>query len=253
MKDVEVQLFNGDCLQIMPELPDSCVDMVLCDLPYGKTRNKWDSVIDLNLLWAQYLRLVKPNGAICLFADGMFMANLMRSRPDIWRYNLVWDKILPSGFLNANKMPLRSTEEILVFYKKLPTYNPQKIKGAKNHSKGGAVGKISGVNGPKNHNYGDYMTVENTDSLKYPTSILHFQKPHPSKSVHPTQKPVELLEYLIHTYTNDGEIVLDNAMGSGSTGVACVNTGRNFIGIELNPQYFKIAESRIYLAKKEEE
>ena len=171
------------------------------------------------------------------------------SNKKMHRYNLIWDKVLPSGFLNANRMPLRDHEDIMVFYKKLPTYNPQKVKGTPCHKKGKSVGKMNDSM-LQNNNYGNFKCVESNGDMKFPTSILKFQKPHPSKSVHPTQKPTELLEYLIKTYTNEGDTVLDNCMGSGSTGVACVNTNRNFIGIELDNAYFEIAELRIKEAQE---
>lgn len=236
-----IDLRHGDCLELMKDIPDGSVDMVLCDLPYGITRNKWDSTLPLDQIWACYRRVVKPTGAVCLFVDGLFMALLMLSEPKMWRYNLVWDKVLSTGFLNANRMPLRRTEEICVFYRKLPTYNPQKTKGRMNHSTGAASTGSS-------HNYGDYNVVDNREELgemKHPTSLISIPKPHPSVSVHPTEKPVALCEWLIRTYTNEGETVLDNCMGSGSTGVACVNTGRNFIGMELDAGYYAIADSRI--------
>ena len=237
-------LWHGDCLEMMKDIPDGSVDMILCDLPYGTTRNRWDIIIPFDELWEHYGRVIKKNGAIVLFSDGLFSVQLISSNTKLWRYNLVWDKMLASGFLNANKMPLRRHELISVFYKKPPTYNPQKTVGQQNHSKGRA--KES-----KNNNYGNFGFVDNKDvlgELKHPTSILTFQKPHPSVSVHPTQKPVALLEYLVKTYTNEGETVLDNCMGSGSTGIACVNTGRNFIGIELDKGYYDIAEKRIHEA-----
>lgn len=246
------KLYQGDCLEVMKNIEDGSVDLILCDLPYGVTRNNWDSEIPLDDLWEQYTRIIKDNGAICLFADGMFMAKLMMSNPKMWRYNLIWNKVLASGFLNANRMPLRSTEEIVVFYKKQPIYNPQKTKGKPNHSKGRAVGKVSDDESQTNNNYGNYTIVDNNKELgdmKHPTSLLTFSKPHPSVMKHPTQKPVELCEWLIKTYTNEGEIILDNCMGSGSTGVACLNTNRNFIGIELDEGYFKIAQNRIEEAK----
>lgn len=242
------QLHCGDCLDIMKKISNQSVDLILCDLPYGVTRNHWDSEIPLEDLWKEYTRIIKDNGAICLFADGMFMAKLMISNSKMWRYNLVWNKVLTSGFLNANRMPLRSTEEIVVFYKKQPTYHPQKTKGNFNHSKGSAVGKRSMDNSQTNNNYGDYVIVDNGKELgnmKHPTSLLTFSKPHPSIMKHPTQKPVELLEWIIKTYTNENDLVLDNCMGSGSTGVACINTNRDFIGIELDEKYFQIAENRI--------
>lgn len=234
-------LYLGDCLEVMKHLPDKSVDMILCDLPYQRTQNKWDIIIPFDKLWEQYNRIIKDNGCIALFADGLFMAELMLSNTKMWKYNLVWDKVLPSGFLNANRMPLRSHEEVCIFYKKQPVYNPQKVKGNPSHSKGK----------PKyceNNNYGDFEFVDNSKELgdmKHPVSIVRFSKPHPSISVHPTQKSVELCEWLIKSYTNEEMIVLDNCMGSGSTGVACINTNRKFIGIELNEEYFNIASERL--------
>ena len=236
-----IELCNGDCLELLKNIPSKTVDMILCDLPYQRTQNQWDIMIPIKELWEEYKRVIKENGVISLFADGMFMAELMISNKKMWKYNLVWDKVLPSGFLNANRQPLRSHEEICIFYNKQPTYNPQKVKGNPNHSKGKP--KVN-----ENNNYGHFEFVDNREELgdmKHPKSILTFQKTHPSISVHPTQKPIELLEWLIKTYTNECDTVLDNCMGSGSTGVACVNTNRNFIGIELDKGYFEIAERRI--------
>ncbi len=235
------QLYNGDCLELMKEIPDNSVDMVLCDLPYGITKNKWDAVIPFDLLWSQYNRVTKKTAAIVLFAQGLFYADLVQSNRDNFRYDIVWDKQLKSGFLNANVMPTRVHEQIAVFYRNKPVYNPQKTKGQPTHSKGTAVFSKE----VKNNNYGNYKPVENINDMKYPSSIVSFPKKHPSVSVHPTQKPVELLEYLIRTYSNEGDTVLDNTMGSGSTGVACANTDRNFVGIELDGKYFNIAKQRI--------
>lgn len=247
----EINLIYGDCMDKMLCLADNSVDMVLCDLPY-ETLNKsnqfagWDRMLPLDALWTQYKRIVKDNGAIVLFAQGMFTARLMMSNPKMWRYNLVWDKKLVSGFLNAKRMPLRSHEDIVVFYKKQPTYNPQMRKGSPLHGKGNAsVYKL-----PTNRCYG---SMTHTPDLrkgctnKYPISILTFSKPHPSIAVHPTQKSVELCEYLIRTYTNEGDTVLDNTMGCGTTGMACIIANRNFIGIENNIQYFELAKSRLTL------
>lgn len=242
-----VTLIHGNCVELMGNLQDKSIDMILCDLPYQRTQNRWDIIIPFDKLWEQYNRIIKDNGCIALFADGMFMAELMMSNKKMWKYNLVWDKVLPSGFLNANRMPLRSHEEICIFYKKQPTYNPQKVRGKPNHSMGT----------PKeyaNNNYGDFGFVDNSKELgdmKHPVSIVRFSKPHPSVSIHPTQKPVELLEWLIRTYTNEGDTVLDNCMGSGSTGEACVNTNRNFIGIELDDEHFATAEQRINRHKEQ--
>lgn len=244
-----IKLVNGDCLIEMQNIPDKSVDMILCDLPYevlnkGNKHVQWDRKIPFDKLWEQYNRVIKDNGAIVLFAQGMFTAELMMSNPKMWRYNLVWDKVQKNGFLNANKMPLRQHEDICVFYKKLPTYNPQMTKcepHKRNHSKGNMAKPH------KNSCYGVFVEVPTsiTDE-KYPTSIISISKEHKvGNFFHPTQKSVALLEYLIRTYTNEGETVLDNCMGSGSTGVACVNTKRNFIGIELNDEYFEIACERI--------
>lgn len=239
------ELWHGDCLEMMASIPDGSIDMILCDLPYGVTaKNKWDVVIPPELLWEQYERIIKLNGAILLFGQDKFTALMMLSKTGWHRYNLIWKKVLPSGFLNANRQPLREHEDIMVFYAAQPTYNPQKTAGAKCHSKGRAVGrKNDSVFG--NNNYGDFNVVETAGNLKFPTSILEFSKPHPSTTDHPTQKPVALCEYLIRTYTNEGETVLDNCMGSGTTGVACMNTGRHFIGIERERKYFDIACERI--------
>lgn len=239
-------LYCGDCLDIMKQIGDGTIDLVLCDLPYGTTQNKWDAVIPFDSLWEQYNRVAKPNAAFVLFAQGLFYVDLVNSNRANFRYDIVWDKQLKSGFLNANVMPLRVHEQVAVFYKSKPTYNPQKVKGQPTHSKGTAVF----TKDVTNNNYGDYTPVENINDMKYPSSILSYQKPHPSVSVHPTQKPVELLEYLIKTFTNEGDTVLDNTMGSGSTGVACMNTNRHFIGIEKDEKYFDIAKSRINDAGK---
>lgn len=239
-----LQLHYGDCLEIMPSIPDGSVDMILCDLPYGITaRNKWDEVIPFEPLWEQYERITKPNAAIVLFASGMFTANLMKSNEKLWRYNLVWQKTNPTGHLNAKRMPLRSHEDLCFFYRSLPTYNPQKTTGHKR--------KVSTASHRRNSkvstNYGEvvYNTYDSTE--RFPTSVLTFatDKQQANGKIHPTQKPVALLEYLIKTYSNPGDTVLDNCMGSGSTGVACVNTSRSFIGIEKDPDYYEAAKLRI--------
>lgn len=241
MGKANIELIQGDCLEVMPTIRGGSVSMVLCDLPYGITNNKWDSIIPLEPLWEQYKRTVKENAAIVLFGSGMFTANLMTSNPSMWKYNLVWEKTSPSGFLNAKKMPMRSHEDIMVFYESQPTYHPQMRK---------AVRKVSAahhkVTAKKTDNYGEYSTNTGYDSTeRYPTSVLRFPKDVQKSAIHPTQKPVALLEYLIRTYTDEGDVVLDNCMGSGSTGIACMNTGRDFIGIELDPEYFGAASERI--------
>ena len=237
-------LLQGDCLELMKQVPDKSIDLILCDLPYGTTQNKWDTVIPFDKLWTQYNRIIKDNGAILLFAQGKFYVNLVSSNMKMFRYDLVWDKELVSGFLNAKRMPLRRHEQVAVFYKHLPTYNPQFTQGKPLHSKGTAYQTKELTN----NNYGDFKTTDDDrvgSTEKYPTSIMKFQKPHPSVCVHPTQKPVALLEYLVKTYTNEGDTVLDNCMGSGSTGVACQNTNREFIGMELDEKYYKIACERL--------
>ena len=233
------QLLNGDCLELMADVPNKSVDMILCDLPYGKTRNKWDAKIPLDLLWEQYGRVINDNGAIVLFSAEPFTTLLIASNFKMFRYDLIWAKPQGSDFLNANRKPLRSHENICVFYKKQPTYNAQKTTGKPYKAKSGE--NTSANFGQFNGNH----ITENTDGKRYPITVLHFNGEQNNGKLHPTQKPVALLEYLIKTYTNEGDTVLDNCMGSGSTGVACVNTNRNFIGIELDKQYFEIAEKRI--------
>jgi site-specific DNA-methyltransferase (adenine-specific) len=238
-----IWLQQGDCLELMKNIPDGSVDMILCDLPYGTTMNKWDSVIDFDELWTAYKRIIKNNGAIVLFGQGLFTAELACSNKEMFRYRLVWEKTKAGGFLNARRMPLQAHEDISVFYKKLPTYNPQMeagktyVKRAVTNGDGGCYGKFDRV-GQTNINNG----------TRFPRSVLRFSNDN-HNSIHKTQKPVRLLEYLIRTYTNEGETVLDNCMGSGSTGVACVNLKRNFIGMELEEKYFKIAEERINNAR----
>lgn len=257
----ENTLILGDCIEAMKNIKNGSIDMILCDLPYQVTKNKWDIIIPFDLLWEQYNRIIKENGAICLFCDGMFMAELMISNKKMWRYNLIWKKgNRVSGFLNANRMPLRNHEEIAVFYKKLPTYNPQFEEGIPLHGKGNAYLSKELTN----NNYGKFNALADTrkgSTQKYPKSvflanyteeeiellaknqILDFEKPHPA--IFPTQKPVSLCEYLIKTYTNENEIVLDNCMGSGSTILAAINTNRKFIGIEKNKNNYIQSKNRI--------
>lgn len=244
MRDIE--LYKGDCLVEMDKIADKSVDMILCDLPYGVTnesKSEWDVIIPFEALWKQYERVIKDNGAIVLFGQGIFTAKLMLSKEALYRYSWVWDKQLPTGFLNAKRMPMRVHEDILVFYKHLPTYNPQRVKGAKVHSIGRACGKSDDE--LTGNIYGDFVRSNNQNDMKYPKSIISVQKVIPSKTIHPSQKPVELLEYLIKTYTNEGDLVLDNCMGSGSTGVACKQIRRKFIGIEKDGKYYEQARERI--------
>ena len=241
-----IQLFNSDCLEVMKQIPNESIDMICCDLPYGTTQNKDDIIIPFEPLWNEYERIIKENGCIALFAQGLFYVDLVNSNRKLFRYDLVWDKVLTSGFLNAKRMPLRQHEQIAIFYKKLPIYNPQFTEGKPLHGKG----KSYMDKELKNQNYGQFHATEDIRKgsiEKYPTSILRFPKPHPSIAKHRTEKSIECLEWLIKTYTNEGNIVLDNCMGAGSCGIACKNTNRDFIGIELDENYFNIAKERIEL------
>jgi len=241
---MEYKLLMGDCLDLFSEIEDKSVDMILCDLPYEVTQNKKDKKIPFNLLWENYERIIKDNASIVLFAQGLFYIDLVNSNRKLFRYDIIWDKKLTTGFLNAKRMPLRQHEQIAVFYKKLPTYNPQFKKGKPLHSKGIAYKDKD----PKNQNYGKFTNTDDSrkgSTDKYPTSIFSYQKPHPSVALHRTEKPVDLLKELILTYTNKGDLVLDNTMGSGSTGVASLELDRRFIGIEKDENDFKLAENRI--------
>lgn len=241
-------LLNDDCLNAMPDLPEHSVDMILCDLPYEVTHNQWDTIIPFDKLWREYKRLLKPNAACVLFGQGLFSAKLIMSNPEMYRYSLVWDKERVTGFLNANRMPLRCHEDIMVFYEKLPVYNPQMTQGSAPSHKRGAKAESAGSKFGVGKVYGKHVFLDagpcTQSDLKFPTSIIRISNK-VQDNMHPTQKPVELLEYLIKTYTNEGMTVLDNCMGSGSTGIACLKQNREFIGIEKDPVYFKTAEERI--------
>lgn len=230
-----IDLQQGDCLELMKDIPDESVDMILCDLPYGMTANSWDVVIPFDKLWKQYKRIIKRNGCVALFGKEPFSSELRLSNKNMYRYDWVINKSIKTGFLNAKKMPLRKHELISIFYKNLPVYNPQYTYGKPYVCKKGPSGSNYNEQGK------DIVTV--SDGRRYPVDVLDI-KWSTTKS-HPTEKPVSLLEYLIKTYTNEGMTVLDNCMGSGSTGIACVNTNRNFIGMELDEEYFKIAKERI--------
>lgn len=238
-----IKLFNDDCFNIFPQIKDKSIDMILCDLPFGVTQNKKDIPLDLNLLWQQYNRIIKDNGCIALFAQGLFYVDLVNSNRKMFRYDLVWDKVLTTGFLNAKRMPLRRHEQIAIFYKKQPVYNPQMNVGNPLHSKG-----ISYKDKPiKNQNYGDFGVTDDSrkgSTEKYPTSIIKFHKPHPSVAKHPTEKSVTCCEWLIKTYTNENDTILDNCMGSWTTAIACHKLSRNWIGFELNKEYFEKGQKR---------
>lgn len=230
------KIYNEDCLEGMKRIPDKSIDMILCDLPYGTTRNKWDSIIPLDLLWEQYNRLIKDNGAIVLTAQTPFDKVLGVSNLKNLRYEWIWKKNIATGHLNAKKMPMKDHENILVFYKKLPIYNPQMIQGK----------PYTNTRKPKNDNGSNYGYIERTSTVnegtRYPKTVMIFDR---EVGLHPTQKPVNLFEYLIKTYTNEGETVLDNCTGSGTTAIASINTKRNYIGFELDETYFNLANERI--------
>jgi site-specific DNA-methyltransferase (adenine-specific) len=230
---MKYDLIEGDCLDVMRELAPGSIDMVLCDLPYGTTACKWDTVIPFAPLWAEYRRVAKPNAAIVLTASQPFTTTLIASNLREFRYCWVWEKEQGVNFLLAKKQPLKVHEDICLFCREPPTYNPQMTEGKPYVSGGGDSGEVSGsVQKVRTVNAG----------TRYPRSVQKFKR---ETGLHPTQKPVALLEYLIRTYTNEGDTVLDNTMGSGSTGVACANTGRRFVGIEKDPAYFDIACERI--------
>lgn len=252
------KIYNEDCLEGMKRIDDASVDCIICDLPYevlhkNNPNAQWDRMIPLEPLWQQYERVIKENGAILLFCQGMFTAQLMMLRPKLWRYNLVWDKCRATGFLNANRMPLRCHEDIAVFYKKLPVYNPQMSIGEPSHPHG------NGKHKETNNCYGKYKSGRTYDydkksvrkvsptrpGEKFPMSIIRIKKEHETTVLHPTQKPVDLIRYLIRTYTNVGGVVLDNTIGSGTTAIACIREKRRYIGFELNKEYFDKAVKRI--------
>lgn len=253
-------IIQGDCLEVMPDIPDHSIDMILCDLPYGTTQNKWDSLIPLDRLWAEYKRIIKENGTIVLTAQGVFTAKLILSNEQWFKYKVVWIKSKPTNFLNAKKQPLRKHEDICVFYRKQPTYNPQMAKGEA-YDKGVRKDQFTG-------SYGDFKPRHvKSNGKRYPLDVITYEEPghddfvycktaeSEGKVCHPTQKPIELGRYLIRTYTNEGDIVLDNACGSGSFLVAAAKENRRYIGIEKNEDvllhkkdpidYVQVSEGRI--------
>ena len=239
--DQNLQLFCGDCLEIMKQVPDKSVDMILCDLPYGTTACAWDSVIPFDKLWEQYNRIIKDNGAIVLFGAEPFTSKLILSNLKNYRHKWVWNKNNSCGFALAKIRPFQICEDIIVFGKNKVNYYP--IMEKKNYRLKGGATSSSKV-------YGKIIPTKKENDLFYPKNLLNFTKANSKKNcIHPTQKPVPLCEYLIKTYTNEGDVVLDNCMGSGTTGVACKNLNRKFIGIELDEEYFKTAENRIKRSK----
>lgn len=246
MQAVLNKIIHGDCLEVMPLLPDKSIDMILCDLPYGTTACKWDTIIPFEPLWEQYERIIKDNGAIVLFGMQPFTSALVMSNPKLFKYDWCWKKPRGTGHLNAKKQPLRDKEDILVFYKRQPTYNPQYTRGKPYTSL--KSGKKSRVSEKGETTYGRFMNgaeFRNDNSgFRYPKQVLEFGVVE-RNTLHPTQKPVALFEYLIKTYTQPGEIVLDNCIGSGTTAIAALNTGRFFIGIEKDKHYYEIAVERV--------
>lgn len=249
IQEMQNTIFEGDCLEIMRQFPDNSVDMVLCDLPYGTTQNKWDSAIDLDILWKEYHRIVKVDGAIVLTSQGLFTAKLILSNEKNFKYKIVWEKSKPTNFLNAKKQPLRKYEDICVFYRKQPVYNPQMSKGEP-YNKGFRKDQLTG-------SYGEFKSqLVKSDGERYPTDVIYFKTAESEGDVfHPTQKPVELGRYLIKTYSNEGDLILDNTFGSGSFLVSAALENRMFCGIEKNKNvslfkkedidYIALAENRL--------
>ena len=235
-------IIQGDCLEIMKDIPDKCIDMILCDLPYGTTQNKWDSVIPLEELWKEYERIIKNNGVIALTSQGIFTAKLILSNLKLFRYKLVWIKSKATNFLNVKKQPLRKHEDICIFYRNhnyQPTYNPQMTEGDA-YNKGYRKNQLTG-------SYGNFNSIEvKSEGGRYPSDVIYVKTAESEGEIfHPTQKPKALFEYLIKTYTNEEDLVLDNCAGSGTTGVACKNLNRNFILIEKEPEYIEIIKKRL--------
>lgn len=238
-KPENIKLFHGDCMKVLENLETDSVDMVMVDLPYGTTQCKWDSILSLEDLWKQYNRVCKKNAAMVFTAAQPFTSYLVMSNPKCFKYSWVWEKSKATGYLNAKKMPMRAHEDICVFYRKPPVYNPQMVAGAP-YNKGKAH-RPTDVYGEQKS-----VLVKNDTGLRYPRTVQYFKTAESEgKVLHPTQKPVSLMKYLIETYTNEGQIVLDNTMGSGTTGVACVKSNRSFIGIEMDKNYFDISVNRI--------
>ena len=235
------EIYLGDCLELMPKhVEDKSIDMIFCDLPYGTTRNKWDSVIPLDKLWGEYERVIKDNGAIVLFAQTPFDKVLGASNFKLLKYEWIWEKDRASGHLNAKKMPMKAHENLLVFYKKLPTYNPQKTTGHK-------PSNTSGRRSKETTNYGKFeQIISGGQTTRYPRSVQKVNVVNSQHGIiHPTQKPLSLIEYMIKTYTNEGDLILDNTCGSGTTGLGAKNLNRNYIMMEQDPKYYEIACKRV--------
>lgn len=236
------KIHKGNCLELMKRIEDKSIDCIICDLPYGSTKLKWDSIIPFEPLWEQYERIIKDNGAIVLFGSQPFTSALVMSNPKLFKYEIIWDKVNISSPMLSKKQVLKSHENILVFYKKQPTYNPQMTKGVK-WKRGGSGAKNSES---KFMQQNIKRECKNDESdLKYPKSIQTFSNADRTNKIHPTQKPSELIEWLVKTFTNENDLVLDNCIGSGTTAIASINTNRNWIGIELEDEYIDKANERI--------
>ena len=233
-----VELLHGDCLELMKDIEKGSIDLILCDLPYGTTSCKWDILIPFDKLWEQYERIIKENGAIVLTASQPFTTKLIMSKINLFKYELIWEKSRNSNPSLAKSRPLPHHENILIFGKKIK-YNPQKTVGDKYLTRKGAGGRFAGNKVNKKD-----LPIRRVDG-RFPKTILKIKSEYPNSIIHPTQKPVALMEYMIKTYSNESDLILDNCMGSGTTGVACKNINRRFIGIELDEEYFKIAKQRI--------
>jgi len=245
MEIIQDYLLCGDCLSLMQQIPDGSIDMIFTDLPYGTTHSRWDTPIDLSELWNQYERIIKDNGAIALWAQSPFDKVLACSNLSLYRYEWIIEKTQATGFLNAKRMPLKAHEQVLVFYKQLPTYNPQMTHGH--------VRKVSSAvhkrNCKKAESYGAYGLTDYDSTDRYPRDVLKFKWDKQKVALHSAQKPLAACEYMIRTYTNGGDTVLDTCMGSGTTGVAALGLGRNFIGMEIDPEIYLIAQDRIIRGK----
>ena len=239
IEELKNKIICGDCLEVMKDIPDKSIDIILADLPYGTTACKWDTIIPFEPLWEQYKRIIKDNGAIVLTASQPFTSALVMSNVKMFKYEWIWEKTRATGFFDAKKRPLNDYEGVCVFYSKQPTYNPQMTEAQKIYKRGFVKRKKSDC-------YGEEKDFEQKESgLRYPKRIIEIQNADTKDIVHPTQKPVALFEYLIKTYTNEGDLVLDNCIGSGTTAITCIRTNRNFIGMELSEEYCKIANERI--------
>lgn len=245
-----IQLYFGDCLELMQKIPDKAIDMILTDPPYGRTCAKWDNIIEFDKLWEQYERIIKENGAIVLFAQSPFDKLLACSNLKLFRYEWIWQKTQATGHLNANRMPLKAHENILVFYKRLPVYHPQKTLGhPPSHKSSCSIEKQNQTTLYQKVNQVHHYEGGSTE--RYPRDVICFSSDKQTCYLHPTQKPVALCEYLIKTYTDKNDVVLDSCMGSGTTGVACITTQRKFIGMEKDEQFFSVARNRIEKFKGE--